>query len=208
VHLYGISLLEKCLESALFKNSIFFIHGAEHTTTCHHIMSHDQHLLLLNYFKKINKRILLFDQKWQKKTFTLLQGFQLQINAVLLNLLFIKKSWKRFITVSTKELSSKTVFNIDDNMKCTNSACVNNFWRIIVKHFTHHFIVKNSIINIHLTKFFSRTFTLFKNTTRQFSVHFICKMFPINISHGNKKKGEYPFNHHIQNRCNFLLNSF
>jgi len=42
------------------------------------------------------------------------------------------------------------------------------------KHFTH--IIKNSIINFHLSDFTSKIFILFKNTTifnRQFSVCFI-----------------------------------
>ncbi len=56
-----------------------------------------------------------------------------QINAVLLNFLFICESWKiKCITVSTKILCSTTVFNIDNNQKCflrSKSAYYYDFWR-------------------------------------------------------------------------------
>ncbi len=58
---------------------------------------------------------------WSKvtvKTFIMLQKFLFQINAVLLNFLFIKVSWKiKCITVYTKTWGSTTVFNIDNNLK-------------------------------------------------------------------------------------------
>ncbi len=52
--------------------------------------------------------------------------FIFQINAVLLNFLFICESWKiKCITVSTKILCSTTVSNIDNNQ----SAYYYDFWR-------------------------------------------------------------------------------
>ncbi len=59
--------------------------------------------------------------------------FLFQINAVLLNFLFICESWKiKCITVSTKISCSTTVFNIDNNQKCflsSKSAYYYDFWR-------------------------------------------------------------------------------
>ncbi len=68
---------------------------------------------------------------WSKvtvKTFIMLQ-----INAVLLNFLFICESWKiKCITVSTNISVSTTVFNIDNNQKyflSSKSAYYYDFWR-------------------------------------------------------------------------------
>ncbi len=49
------------------------------------------------------------------------------------NVLFIKESWKKCITVSTLILSSKTFFNIDNEKRFLSikSAYQNDFWRII-----------------------------------------------------------------------------
>ncbi len=59
--------------------------------------------------------------------------FLFQINAVLLNFLFICESWKiKSITVSTKILCSTTVSNIDNNQKyflSSKSAYYYDFWR-------------------------------------------------------------------------------
>ncbi len=44
--------------------------------------------------------------------------FLFQINAVLLNFLFVKECRKIRVTVPTKIVSSTTVFNIDNNQKC------------------------------------------------------------------------------------------
>ncbi len=86
-----------------------------------------------------NKLTLLFSRDaldWSKmtvKTFIMLQKIISQINAALLNFLFICESWKiKYITVSTKILCSTTVFNIDNNQKCflsSKSAYYYDFWR-------------------------------------------------------------------------------
>ncbi len=58
--------------------------------------------------------------------------FIFQINAVLLNCLFIQESWKKKTWFLTKILCSTTVFNIDNNQKCflsSKSAYQNDFWR-------------------------------------------------------------------------------
>ncbi len=74
----------------------------------------------------LKKVILLFIKNalnWSKVTFIMLQKILFKINAVLLNFLFIKESWKiKCITVSTKTFSSTTVFNIDNNQKCFLSS--------------------------------------------------------------------------------------
>ncbi len=66
------------------------------------------------------------------KTFITFQKIYIQINAVLLNFLFICESWKKkCITVSTKILCSTTIFNIDNNQKCflsRTSSYYNDFW--------------------------------------------------------------------------------
>ncbi len=61
-----------------------------------------------------------------KDIYNITKGLSIQINAVL-NFILICELWKiKCITVSTKILSSTTVFNIDNNQKCSE---YNDFWR-------------------------------------------------------------------------------
>ncbi len=66
------------------------------------------------------------------KAFTLVQNIYIfQINAIILNILLINKTWKKIIMVFTKLLNN-TVFRIDKNWEIiTKSAYSNDFWRII-----------------------------------------------------------------------------
>ncbi len=85
----------------------------------------------------LKKLILLFIKdalNWSKLPVkACYKRFLFQINAVLLNFIFICESWKiKYITVSTKILCSTTVFNIDNNQKCflsSKSAYYYDFWR-------------------------------------------------------------------------------
>ncbi len=90
--------------------------------------------LNLNHFlKEINTFIQQGCIKLIKSDSKDLQYIFFLINAVLLNFLFIKESWKiKYITFSTKIWSSTTVFNIDNNQKwflSSKSVYYNDFWR-------------------------------------------------------------------------------
>ncbi len=82
--------------------------------------------ILLFYVVFLNKFIFLFSKDaLSKKTGNGLHLCTFQR---------IKKILKIYITLSTKILSSRTLFNIDKNKKCflsSKSAYYNDFWRIM-----------------------------------------------------------------------------
>ncbi len=122
-HLTELTLLGSVL-SWRWCRSVF--HKCVHT----HTHTHLQFLLLLGPRLTLSIISVFFFTKdilnWSKvlqKIMLCYKRFLFQINAELLNFLFIKESWKiKSSMVSTKTWSSRTVFNIDNNQKCFLSS--------------------------------------------------------------------------------------